>query len=54
MQKNSLQAGQRLQGGTLESHLRTFVTSLLKTAMQMLPTRSRIARETLSEGVHAQ
>jgi hypothetical protein len=29
MQENSLQAGQRLQGNPLESHLRTFVTSLL-------------------------
>jgi hypothetical protein len=29
MQENSLQAGQRLQGNSLESHLRTFVTSLL-------------------------
>ena len=29
MQENSLQAGQRLQGNPLESHLLTFVTSLL-------------------------
>jgi hypothetical protein len=29
MQENSLQAGQRLQGNSLESNLRTFVTSLL-------------------------
>ena len=28
MQENSLQAGQRLQGNPLQSHLRTFVTSL--------------------------
>jgi hypothetical protein len=30
MQENSLQSGQRLQGNPLESHLRTFVTSLLE------------------------
>ncbi len=30
MQKNSWQAGQRLQGNPLESHLRTFVTFLLE------------------------
>ena len=30
MQENSLQAGQRLEGNPLESHLRTFVTSLLE------------------------
>jgi site-specific recombinase XerD len=30
MQENSLQAGQRLQGNPLESHLRTFVTSLFE------------------------
>jgi site-specific recombinase XerD len=30
MQENSLQAGQRLRGNPLASHLRTFVTSLLK------------------------
>ena len=29
-EENSLQAGQRLQGNPLESHLRTFVTSLLE------------------------
>ena len=29
MQENSLRAGQRFQGDPLESHLRTFVTSLL-------------------------
>ncbi len=30
MQDDSLQAGQRLQGNPLGSHLRTFVTSLLE------------------------
>ena len=30
MQENSLRAAQRLQGNPLESHLRTFVTSLLE------------------------
>ena len=30
MQENSLQAGQHLQASPLESHLRTFVTSLLE------------------------
>ena len=30
MLENSLQAGQHLQGNPLESHLRTFVTSLLE------------------------
>ena len=30
MQENSLPAAQRLQGNPLESHLRTFVTSLLE------------------------